>query len=90
MPAKIDRRTLVFLLGTTTAMGVAGVYVAQGTPIMTVYKDRNCGCCKQWARHVEEAGMAVRILDVDDIMAVKLRLGVPRDLQSCHTAEISG
>lgn len=90
MSAKLDRRTLVSLLGATSAMGIAGVYVAQGTPVMTVYKDRNCGCCKQWARHAEDAGIAVRILDVEDIMAVKRRLGVPDDLQSCHTAEISG
>lgn len=90
MSAKVDRRTLVSLLGATSAMGLVGVYVAQGTPVMTVYKDRTCGCCKQWARHVEDAGMAVRSVDVDDIMAVKRRLAVPDDLQSCHTAEISG
>lgn len=88
--ARLNRRALLILLGSVTAMGSVGIYVAQGTPVLTVHKDRACSCCRKWANHIEDAGIAVRIVDVDDMVAIKRRLGVPDDLQSCHTAEISG
>lgn len=88
--ARLNRRALLVLLGSVTAMGSLGIYVAQGTPVLKVYKDRACGCCRKWASHIEDAGIAVRVVDTDDMMAIKRRLGVPDDLQSCHTAEISG
>ncbi len=36
------------------------------------------------------AGFPVEVITSSDVDQVKLRLGVPDDLASCHTAEVSG
>ena len=55
---------------------------------ITVYKDPNCGCCAAWIEHLREAGYKVKAVDSDDMAAVKKRLGVPAELESCHTGVI--
>lgn len=52
---------------------------------ITVYKDPDCGCCTAWIEHLREAGYKVKAVDADDMAAVKKRLGVPKDVESCHT-----
>ena len=64
-----------------------------GTPsarelLFTVYKSPTCGCCTKWAEYMEANGYAVELVDTDDLGAIKDRLGVPRDLRSCHTATL--
>jgi hypothetical protein len=63
---------------------------AQSFPEVTVSKDPNCGCCTAWAEHLRGAGFPVKVADRPDMRAVKARLGVPVELASCHTAEVSG
>ena len=64
---------------------------AQATlPKMIVTKDPNCGCCGGWVEHMKAAGFPVEVITSSDVDQVKLRLGVPDDLASCHTAEVSG
>jgi hypothetical protein len=57
---------------------------------MTVYRSPTCGCCKKWVEHIKTHSIAVRDVLRDDMDAVKKELGVPDDLQSCHTAIIGG
>ena len=59
-------------------------------PKMTVTRDPNCGCCGSWVEHIKAAGFSVDVVQVDDVMPLKVRLGVPEALMSCHTAEIGG
>lgn len=59
-------------------------------PAMTVYKTPSCGCCVDWVDHLRSEGFEVRVHDVADTMPIAMRLGVPIDLRSCHTAEIDG
>lgn len=59
-------------------------------PRMQVHKSPTCGCCSLWVDHMREAGFAVEVHDTHDLAAVKSRLGVPADAQSCHTAEVGG
>ncbi len=56
--------------------------------VMTVYHDPTCGCCGLWVDHMRENGFVVDIVPTRDMNAVKLDLGVPRDLPSCHTAVV--
>lgn len=58
-------------------------------PLVTVWKDPSCGCCKDWIVHMEAAGFAVKALD-ESPNAARARLKVPRALGSCHTAEVGG
>jgi hypothetical protein len=55
-----------------------------------VYKTAACGCCKIWVDYLEENGFTVRTEDVSNLAAVKVELGVPPQLQTCHTAVVDG
>ena len=59
-------------------------------PEVTVWKSPTCGCCGGWVDHMRAAGFPVTVHDVDDVGPMKLRLGVPARLQSCHTALVDG
>jgi hypothetical protein len=73
---------------------IAGLLMAGATlahaagEAITVYKDPNCGCCGAWVEHLREAGYKVKAVDSDDMAAVKKRLGVPENLESCHTGVV--
>jgi hypothetical protein len=59
-------------------------------PTITVYKDPNCGCCKNWIEHLIKHGYGVDAKDTPDMTQIKSSLGVPGDLRSCHTAVVAG
>ena len=59
-------------------------------PTIEVYRDANCGCCTPWMKHLEANGFSVKEHVVDDMSAVKARLGVPPRLASCHTGVLNG
>ncbi len=56
---------------------------------MEVWKDPNCGCCKDWIVLMEKAGFEVKVHDVGNA-AVRAKLGLPTKLGSCHTALVGG
>ncbi|MDG0855816.1 DUF411 domain-containing protein [Roseateles puraquae] len=58
-------------------------------PLVTVWKDPNCGCCKVWVEHLRSSGLVVQVREIGNIGA-RRRLGVPEKLASCHTAEVAG
>lgn len=66
------------------------VRAAEALPRMTVTRDPACGCCGGWIAHVKAAGFSVDEIQSDDVAPLKTKLGVPLELSSCHTAEISG
>lgn len=51
----------------------------------TVYKDANCGCCKEWVGYAEGHGLSATAHDVADLSVFKDRYGVPQQMRSCHT-----
>lgn len=55
---------------------------------MTVFKSPTCGCCTAWIEHVEKAGFKCTVRDFNDLSEVKKTFGIPRSLESCHTAQI--
>ena len=57
---------------------------------LTVMKSAACGCCAKWIEHVEKHGFTVKVVNVDDIMAVKAKAGIPDELASCHTTMVGG
>jgi hypothetical protein len=60
----------------------------EALPEIAISKDPNCGCCGLWADHLKAAGFPVRVTDATDLRSAKLRLGVPGELASCHTATV--
>ena len=51
-----------------------------------VYKDPNCGCCKEWVKHLEANGFKVETMDMPDLSMLKAKYGVKPEIQACHTA----
>lgn len=87
----LDRRRFLTILGTSGAALVAGQAFAQAAlPKVVVTKDPNCGCCGGWVEHMKAADFPVDVRETPEINRVKVRLGVPDDLASCHTAEVGG
>lgn len=63
---------------------------AAALPLVVVHKSASCGCCSLWVDHMREAGFKVEVRDVDNVNAIKERVGVPLGKGSCHTAEVGG
>lgn len=87
-PLSPTRRRL--LLG-LFALGTASAAVAappQAVPVQ-VWKDPNCGCCKDWITHLEQSGFRASIADEGN-NAARARLGVAQKFASCHTALVQG
>lgn len=53
-----------------------------------VYKDPNCGCCKEWIKHLEQNGFKVEVVDMPDLSAVKAKYGIAQNIQACHTGVV--
>jgi len=58
-------------------------------PVLQVWKDPNCGCCKDWVAYLQRDGFQVQTFDTGNT-AVRKRLGLPDQYGSCHTALIGG
>lgn len=84
----MQRRRLLQCLAATSLTTGLPLY-AQGRILVQVWKDPNCGCCGDWARHLQAEGFEVQVKDTGNTAARK-RLGIPDKLGSCHTALVGG
>ena len=87
----ISRRRALSLIAAGSGLAWTGVHAAVQTNSglrLEVYKDPNCGCCKEWIRHLEQNGFTVEVVDMPDLSAVKTKYGVSSELQACHTGVI--
>ncbi len=82
-----DRRTVLVTMALAMAAS-RSLAAADTRPEVRIWKDPSCGCCGAWGDHLARAGFPIHVVEVADMTAVKSRLGVPGDLQSCHTAEV--
>ena len=57
-------------------------------PTMTIYMSPTCGCCANWVDHVKAAGFTTVVHEEQDMDIVKESLGIPREMRSCHTAQV--
>ena len=79
------------LLGLVALPAVAHIASAAPTlPTVVVNKTPTCGCCGIWVKHIQAAGFAVQVHDLDNLAPIKERVGVPFGMGSCHTAEVEG
>ena len=80
---------------TALAAGLAGAALpalaraAAPQTAVEVWKDPNCGCCKDWVTHMQANGFTVTVHETGNA-AVRAKLGLPTRLGSCHTALVGG
>ena len=79
-----------FVAGLAGIAFTAPLGAAEGLPKVVVAKDPTCGCCSGWVDHLKQAGFPLAVIETPEISRVKTRLGVPRALAACHTAEVGG
>ena len=77
------------LAGLAAGLALGRDALAEGLPAVAVTKDPSCGCCEKWVSHLREAGFTVTVTE-GPVNPIKNRLGVPRELASCHTAQVGG
>ncbi|TDQ57387.1 hypothetical protein EDC45_1447 [Mesocricetibacter intestinalis] len=54
-----------------------------------LWKDPNCGCCLEWAKHMEQNGFEVKIHNSGN-EEQRAALGITPKYGSCHTATVEG
>ena len=89
----VTRREALGGASALAAMLVAGgsaALAAAGKPAMVLHRSAGCGCCLKWAELAKAEGYPLEVRNVQDIMLVKARLGVPDALAACHTTEVRG
>lgn len=87
----MTRRIILPLI--VIVFGAVAVIAAQrqaAGPLVEVYKTPTCGCCAIWVEHLRSNGFRVQVTDRDDLTDFKTSRQVPRRVQSCHTAVVSG
>lgn len=82
----MTRRLSLILAALALAGATAGF--AQTSDTVEMYKSPYCGCCGKWAEHMTKAGFKVKAHEVEDVPAMRKKLGMPDKLGSCHTAKI--
>lgn len=77
-------------------LAVALAVVAVQAPAMAgaipvkLFKNPNCFCCDLYARHLEQNGFKVQLVNTTDMDSVKQKYGIPDRLDGCHTAVVDG
>ncbi|MBF0190872.1 MAG: CopG family transcriptional regulator [Magnetococcales bacterium] len=88
---KIWNRTRIMAWGATLVVaGLIPLAQAEEPLRATLYKSPQCGCCTGYAEFLKSQGYAVETENVADMDPLKRSLGVPKELESCHTTRIGG
>lgn len=82
----LQRRSLI---AAALALALPSAWAAKDGTAVEVWKDPSCGCCKDWVAHLEASGFSVKVYE-SGRDAARARLGMPRELGSCHTALVAG
>ncbi|MFQ6004186.1 MAG: DUF411 domain-containing protein [Woeseia sp.] len=86
-------RLLLGVIITAAVVAAAGVWFSIPTSDakvaeVMVYKTASCGCCNKWVAHLRDNEFEVSVVNVSNTQPTRERLGVPRQLGSCHTAVV--
>lgn len=86
-PRSVTRRGLLLALG---ALPLVSLAKNEPKTFVEVWKDPGCGCCKDWIKHLEADGFAVKMNETSNPAAIRAKLGIPQQMGSCHTALVNG
>ena len=84
----MKRRTCIQSALVACTLGVV-LPTQAAAPVVEVWKDPNCGCCKDWIKHLEQSGFRTTVFETGNNSA-RASLGMPQKYGSCHTARVGG
>jgi hypothetical protein len=84
-----SRRTFLSLLLLAPAPLALAATEARGPTRVEMWKEASCGCCGDWAKHLEANGFTIST-HTNGNTATRARLGIPLEYGSCHTALVEG
>ncbi|MEM1945351.1 MAG: DUF411 domain-containing protein [Nitrososphaerota archaeon] len=58
--------------------------------LFEVHRSPACSCCGQYEDYLRASGVIVRSVEMSEIVSFKDRLGIPREMWSCHTSIVEG
>ena len=91
MTIRLGRRSILAgLVFMPLGLGSPTVRAQDRLPLLTVWRDPNCGCCTGWVAHMRSAGFPVQDNVVPSPAPARRILGIPADLLSCHAARVGG
>jgi hypothetical protein len=84
---KINRNRRAIALGLACLPAIS--LALENKPVIEMWKSPTCGCCTDWANHLEQNGFIVKAYTVGH-EAMRKKLRMPVSMTSCHTALIGG
>ena len=85
----ISAGILFFVFANSKTSGFTALKDFEGE--VTFYRSLSCGCCSLHEGYLRnKGGLKVNAVQMPDISSIKKNLGVPQELESCHTAVIGG
>ena len=81
----MNRPITSLLLSSALLLGGTATAQAAMPDEATLYMNPECGCCHEYARLLEERGVAVTVIDDVEVGKIKQQVGLPYGKGSCHT-----
>ena len=79
---------LALLLTACSKVNLTGDSVALNEKV-TFYKSGSCGCCSVYLNYLQsKTNLAPDVVNLEDLSPIKKSLGVPANMESCHTLKI--
>ncbi len=86
---RVDAGRRRMIAAAILALAAGPLAAAPSRPAIEVWKGPECGCCKDWVKHLEAHGFRVQTHD-DGNTEARQRFGIPLKYGACHTARVGG
>lgn len=88
----MKNKSLFVILGIAFIVGAFFIFNTGGASGIeaTYYKSISCGCCDVHSKYLDSKGFDIEINNLQTLDSIKSRFGIPREIESCHTAMIEG
>lgn len=63
-----------------------GLPAVAGAETVKLYKNAECSCCDNYTTYLRANGFEVEVIATEDLVERSEALGIPAELQGCHTA----
>ena len=89
---QLTRRKLLIFGSSSIFVAPLAALAASTLPNIHVVKNPQCGCCNAWIEILTEKGFNVTAEDRSGSLLNKFKTesGIPREMMSCHTANVDG